>query len=400
MRSKNGSVTLLLPVAIFIAVIGLCGFAADISHIALVRAQLQSATDAAALAGAFDLVSTRDKARARNSALSVAAMNYADGICVTNNSAGANITVDIEDAPGVELGTCRVTATVPVISWWSAIFGAHSHDVKTTSAAAASASVNEIAEGQCFPIIIDFYAAPSWHCIGDSVKALAFSKNVIDYLSKTVDTKALQAKGIEWIDARDPLHWTPVPGPKSGGDPPFIPGLVPVSLMNIGDSFDLFINTDGTLHSSNANLVRFEGDGLGRSASVVSVIDQLIGLPGPRVSIPSVCVGQQMSLMQDSSVLSHLADQTTRDALEKTPVVFAALTDAVPPTNDRAKVIGFIALKIKKVEVGADGHLVKLSVQLTKEPVIGRPDQQMTVNYVHGVSPSSVRLISNINQSI
>ena len=143
-RDERGSLGILIPLSILLGILGLGAFSADISHNISVRAQMQSATDAGALAGAAALMDPLKAPLASYNASRVTAMNSADGVYVSNTSPGTNVSVSVNtNVPG-EYGTVTVRASQPIQNWLASLLGHTNDTITVTSVAAASKTVNAV----------------------------------------------------------------------------------------------------------------------------------------------------------------------------------------------------------------------------------------------------------------
>src|SRR5262249_53156764 len=136
-------------------------FSADVAHNIAVRAEIQSATDAGALAGAAALVDPTTAPLASYNAKHVAGLNNADGVAVSQNTPNTTVDVTVNtNVPG-ELGTVEVTASQPIQNWVASIFGHSTDTISVTSTAAASESVQQVASNMLFPLAVSIDAVPT-----------------------------------------------------------------------------------------------------------------------------------------------------------------------------------------------------------------------------------------------
>ncbi|HEY3796798.1 MAG TPA: pilus assembly protein TadG-related protein [Caulobacteraceae bacterium] len=143
-RSQRGATA--VTVALFMTVmIGLCGFTIDVGHVAWVQRELQSASDAAALAGAAQIncCSTTSAASTATAYSAVAGKNNAiSGVtatmvsgypklkCFTSTGIACTFGTGVDSANGIQV---KESASVPM--WFSAIFGITAIPVTSTSTA-------------------------------------------------------------------------------------------------------------------------------------------------------------------------------------------------------------------------------------------------------------------------
>ncbi|GEM_PF-910042 len=295
-RANRGSIVALVPAGILMAVIGIGAFALDISHNVSVRSELQSATDAAALAGAQDLISASTERNADTTALLIAAANTADGTPIDN--ATTKTTVTSETSPwdnSTDSGTVQVDATVSVTNMFAKLFGHNSDDVHGHSMAKCWRSVTGIRSNEGFPLMV------------------------------SLDT----AQG----------------NPK------------PLYQMSIGDKFDIHINsqqfkngawTGFTTKNTNANWLKAVMDmALGFTPAT----------PG---YIPGATVGDSLELGNGVMAQKTLAEPAYESRLTdpKFTVVIPVMTGE-PPYNQNRKAVGFITLHIDSVSKNKSGGEVE-----------------------------------------
>ncbi|MBI4532546.1 MAG: hypothetical protein HY711_01255 [Candidatus Melainabacteria bacterium] len=157
-RKQTGSLgTLLMAIGILIAV-GLGSFAVDFAHVQAVRTQLQSATDAAALAGAQDLYT--NLANAATHALQLAAANTADGRAVSNQSPGTTVAIQVTPPDPINDGQVEVTAQMNIRHLLASIFGRNSDTIYSRSVAGRSSTLRRLNSGQGFPLAVSYWAPP------------------------------------------------------------------------------------------------------------------------------------------------------------------------------------------------------------------------------------------------
>jgi Flp pilus assembly protein TadG len=135
------TIALLIPV-----MIGMTGFVIDIGHVAVVQQQLQAATDAAALAGGYNIptntaVSTANSYSTTNAPSGVTA-TMVSGYPVLKCFTSTGVTcAGTELSGGANAIQVSERATVPL--WFSEIFGLTSFSTTATSTAGARGGVGE-----------------------------------------------------------------------------------------------------------------------------------------------------------------------------------------------------------------------------------------------------------------
>ncbi len=140
------TVALLVPV-----LVGLAGFTVDIGHLALVQKELQSSTDAAALAGGYNIpvntavntattygAGTGDKNRLAGGVTGTMVSGYPKLKCLTTTNVNC---VGTELAGGANAVQVSETATVPM--WFAQIMGFGSYTLSATSTASARGGIGE-----------------------------------------------------------------------------------------------------------------------------------------------------------------------------------------------------------------------------------------------------------------
>jgi hypothetical protein len=153
-RSRNGSLVAVIPAAILLAIVGIGAFAMDISHNVTVRTELQSATDAAALSGARDLLLDNTMTNAPNDALTVAAENTADGVAVSNGTPGTSVTESDQFDTVTQTGTVTVDGSRQIKNMFSSVFGHPTDTVNAHSVAEAYRTLVTVYPNQTFPLMV------------------------------------------------------------------------------------------------------------------------------------------------------------------------------------------------------------------------------------------------------
>jgi Flp pilus assembly protein TadG len=173
-RNQKGSLSVLMPAAILIAVIAIGMFALDVSHNITVRSEMQNGADAAALAGAQDLIDPKTESQCPVDALQVASSNIADGTGMTNDDRStviANYTMDSSN----NSGTCTVDANRTITNMFAKLIGHPTDDIGVKSAAIGYSSVTSVDPDQMFPLAVSLDTTvggrqPLWKAkIGDTV---------------------------------------------------------------------------------------------------------------------------------------------------------------------------------------------------------------------------------------
>jgi hypothetical protein len=176
-RAASGSTIVLLALFVLVAVFTIGVLGLDIVHNTTSRTSLQNATDAAALAGAAQIVQesvnpsnfqswnypdytyTVTSADVQAAALNRAASNTSDGHPVSSAS-GVNLNVVYTPAAAAAAGvpfnngTCSVTATQTILNMFAGIVGAPTAPVTTTSQATSYVTVAGVNPNVTFPIAV------------------------------------------------------------------------------------------------------------------------------------------------------------------------------------------------------------------------------------------------------
>jgi hypothetical protein len=342
LRNQSGSAAMLIPLGILLVIIGLGAFSADIAHNVSVRTEMQSATDAGALAGAAALVDPNTAPMATYNAQQVAGLNKADGNPVSTTSPNTNVSVAIDNNVPGEIGTCQVTASQPIQNWMGSLFGHGSDTISVTSTAAASQTINQVASNMLFPLTIS-------------------------------------------LDA--------VPTDKNGSQ-------LPLGKLNQGDTIYIYINsqqvkngafTSFTVKNTDANWFN-------------SAIDQNLGLSSPQSNfIPQTKIGDQIFLDNGVAGQKALAKGAEFSAVKAKDELILPVIEGTPPMVQARPVIGFVVIKVSDVVINQSGGqveaivgtLVHAAVRGQKGDVLGAGLDASEDAQLKTLSPSNVRLIAN-----
>ena len=176
-RAASGSTIVLLALFVLVAVFTIGVLGLDIVHNTTSRTSLQNATDAAALAGAAQIVQesvnpsnfqswsypnytyTVSGSDVQTAALNRAASNNSDGHSV---SSASNVNLNVVYTPAAAAadgvptnnGTCAVTATQTILNMFAGIVGAPTAPVTTTSQATSYITVAGVNPNVTFPIAV------------------------------------------------------------------------------------------------------------------------------------------------------------------------------------------------------------------------------------------------------
>ena len=160
--SQRGNATAVILLLVLIAAFGLAAMGADVAHLVSVKAQLQNASDAGALAGAQNLLkinpTSQDQTNANNDAVATTASNVADATSVSNQTANTNVSVAVNAAAQPYTVTVQATRQAP--SLFAGIFGASSEPVYTKSVAEASLGLKSLGPNQAINVAVSLNWAP------------------------------------------------------------------------------------------------------------------------------------------------------------------------------------------------------------------------------------------------
>lgn len=159
-RKQTGSLGALLIAALILIGLAVGAIALDFSHMNAVRSELQNATDAGALAGAYDIIGDPDNAEPH--ALNVTATNTADGRDVSNESTNTEVTAQkFEGGSFTDPSTVTVDAEMTVNHMLAPIFGRRTDNLAVRSIAACHPVVAILDKNQAFPIAVSIDQFPN-----------------------------------------------------------------------------------------------------------------------------------------------------------------------------------------------------------------------------------------------
>lgn len=152
---------LIIPVILMALMFG--SMAMDVSHVVSVRQELQSAVDAAAMAGAQSLSTAPDSVE--HHAREVCRLNYADGTSVDDASTPMDVSVTVVPSTVTTPGTVRVTAEVTANNILAKIFNNHTTQVRASALAGGTGPLAQMNGTTLFPLAVS---------LDDSKKSLNF----------------------------------------------------------------------------------------------------------------------------------------------------------------------------------------------------------------------------------
>lgn len=290
-RPRSGQLGILLLLTVLVAGFFLAAIATDTNHVIAVQAELHSATDAAALAGAQELWFNLKEAAPQ--AYRFAAANYADGNPVSNSTPGTNVLVSVVEPTSTKPGKVTVDASCRVNHMFASLFGRQNDVIHSHSTAGTEGELYLLSANQAFPIAVSIDAVPQY--------------------------KEWTGRAIESFD--------------------------------LGDDVTLYMGQQGV---KNATFTSFSSDP-SSSAWVASAISQALGLsPEVPGFVPSVKVGQDLNLNNGILGQKQLAKGAPFTALCQQPILVLPLIRGSSPFNQSRKCVGFIGFKVKTIVMGQD----------------------------------------------
>lgn len=254
MRSNNGVIGISVCCLAIFVLLMISTLALDISHVSLVKTELQNAVDAAALGGAkfIDV----DSAEAQKLALTIAARNKADGRFVSRQSGDTKVSVRVVESKQEEPGRITVQATMRIRHVLGPIFGHFTDDVHAIAHAGFTGTADKMDEGRVFPLAISIDALPAQaglrefslqqHQLADSVSLNMDAQEVTNAAFTTFDQNAFDYNALRTF-LRQSIH---PPEPEDNRVP----------AVRVGDIIHLSDGLAGQLElSSPENMKALEG---------------------------------------------------------------------------------------------------------------------------------------------
>lgn len=301
-RNRRGSLGALMIAFLVPVFFGIGAFALDLAHLSTVRAELQKATDAAALAGAADLLV--DPELCDRHALNVAAANWADGHAVSNEIDGTEVYVETVPCSDTQTGSVTVTASTRLNNLFAKIFHRDSEIATARSVAGAAGAVSSVSSNTAFPLAVSM----------DTVC--------------NITTKSNNGKGND-KDSSDSY-------------------VGPLSSANIGDEVVFYINSQDYKNAAFTSLSEKNTD----ADWISNAIDQALGLesevPG---YIPSENVGDPLYMINGVAAQKRLASNPQLSALQDAHGLVLPVMTGDPPYTQSRSCIGFITVRISAVDV-------------------------------------------------
>lgn len=162
-RNRKGSLPTVFCLVILLVVLMFACLGVDVAHNTQVRDQLQTGTDAGALAGvrelAKDTPTTQDITNANTYAVGITAANDADARQISDNDPGTDVTVNVD--PNSNIRTVTVVATRTVGNIFAYMIGHGQSQVSSRSVAGAYRGLSTVDPGGGSPLAIDIDHVPA-----------------------------------------------------------------------------------------------------------------------------------------------------------------------------------------------------------------------------------------------
>ncbi|MBX9570950.1 MAG: hypothetical protein K2X77_18795 [Candidatus Obscuribacterales bacterium] len=449
-RNMSGSAAAVIASVFLLGILAVGAIATDVTHNVSVRTELQTATDAAALAGARALTDPDTQGAASYYATQTAAQNKADGSLVATDGNGSTVDVDVEMGGENTIGIVTVTANKPISNWLGSLIGHPTDTITTVSRAEASQTTFQVNSNVLFPLAVSIDAVPfdgngngpsspsnDSNTTGGTTTTTTGTTTTADSgnngngkgnngggssSSGTTSTADSGSNGNGKGNGKSPSTstTTTTSGTTTSGtttntgststtstsaSTTTTPSGTTVSTKalkdtNVGDKFYIYINsqqvkngafTSFTKPNPNANWLN-------------DVIDQQLGLAAPVPNmVPSVKIGDPISLINGVAGQKSLAEGDRLQALQDKPIIYLPVMSGTPPFNQERPIIGWIAVKVDNVVTNQSGGVVEtVEVTLLKAPILGRKGDIPPTGdaswdtALQNFSPSTVRLLSNM----
>jgi len=352
-RAEEGILGQFCLLALIIIGFALGALALETGHVVGVTAELSNAADAAAIAGAQQMMDDPDLAEYH--ALTVAALHRADGREVSSNSPDTSVTVVITQPTALDPGRVQVTAEMQIENTLARIFQRSAETVVVTSSAAPGGMVRKVFQDQLFPLAVAGNVEPAG---GDGSSGSAGSDGNEELFEYTV-----------------------------------------------GQPFTL--NLDVASPDRNAAFTGLGGQNTANMNVIKAMMDQALGLQDVDGTIPAVEVGQLIAQHSGTAGAVHLAQPSRLNALLNSDLV---LPIVISPNSENfsfsqpTQVVGFFALDVTNVTVNR-GKVVAITGTIIDKGVKGingEPAQTEIAQWdeaLRAISPSTVRLVWNTDSS-
>lgn len=162
-RNSQGAVASLIMVALLLVILAAASLSFDYAHGLLIREELQSAADAGALAGAYELARTTvnpaDKQRAEQYAQNITANNMADQTPVANTTDGTTVSINVQGDTMPR--TVTVTATRVTANMFARLIGCNTIPVSATATAQAYKGLKQVKPNQLLNLAVSLDRVPT-----------------------------------------------------------------------------------------------------------------------------------------------------------------------------------------------------------------------------------------------
>ncbi len=158
-ESSNGMFLSVLYAFAFLSVLVLSSLAVDITHRVAVQDGLQHAVDAAALAGAQQLINNGSAQTAKSAAVSIATANTVDNIAITDNPPATAVAVSVNTTANPK--TVTVTVQRTMINLFASLLNHPTSQVTASATASASQGLSTVNPNQVGTIAVSLDYVPS-----------------------------------------------------------------------------------------------------------------------------------------------------------------------------------------------------------------------------------------------
>jgi hypothetical protein len=321
-RSENGLLGLVaLLFAIFVILVA-AAFFTSISHALTVKAELQNAADAAAIAAAQDLCAEPEKAEIIGK--SVAAMNRADGRPVSSKSSGTSVRVLVHEGINGESSRVELITHMKIQNLFGGLgwFGKEA-SVSAHSMAGTTGGIVTLGDDQAFPLAISIDAVPMCGRIASEPLRSHHLGDIV-----CLYTNAQQRKNVAFTSFL-----------KTSDDLAYIRKVLDARLHMTADAQSL-------LPGENATSERL---------------------------VPNLAIGDSIYLNHGSFGQNYLATGGRLEALMRHPTITVPVIVGNPQVKDKATIVGFLTVRVVGCTLNAHGQeLDSLTVQLIKGIVSGK----------------------------
>jgi hypothetical protein len=321
-RSENGLLGLVaLLFAIFIILVA-AAFFTSISHALTVKAELQNAADAAAIAAAQDLCAEPEKVESVGK--SVAAMNRADGRPVSSKSSGTSVRVLVHEGTNGESSSVELITRMKIQNLFGGLgWLGKEASVSAHSMAGTVGGIVTLGDDQAFPLAISIDAVPMCGRIATEPLRSHHLGDVV-----CLYTNAQQRKNVAFTSFL-----------KTSDDLTYIKKVL-----------------DARLHMT---------------------ADAQLPLPPETATserlVPNLAIGDSIHLNHGSFGQNYLATGGRLEALMRHPTITVPVIVGNPQVKDAATIVGFLTVRVVGCTLNSHGQeLDSLTVQLIKGIVSGK----------------------------